>query len=471
MRIPTAATAAASKRRVLITTAMALWALALRNYNVLNARALSSTVRNSAFTTTTSLSFRDTAREGNTRRVVFAATTVGFGHATIPWSPRRSSPTDTRLSLRSRHSFAEAEEPDARRESTHSAALSPRQQILSRFEACHGSSSPAAETKQRTKKTKARKGSRQKHHQDRPNTRTIEAPFPPFSSASAKYEAERKALIDTLDWLEGVVIGYNLCPFAEAPMLRSELSIEVVLGNNEEEILGAVLGECLRLRRERARGTALVVCPDLAPTSFMAFLEIYNVLVEGILPDRGLEEDLQIAPFHPLFVFGDGGEVEEEEDDIGDDATDKDINDDAIDNYTNRSPHPTFHVLREAEVEKAVQALDGNAEKVWKRNVDLLRAMEDLFVVPVRPPSQKLHGDCGGDIPATPSSNEMEENASSSLLRSVFLKGKAGATQSNCPVSNQIRDTTTATLRATSTMKDYKDQIQNLLKEFRKKVY
>ena len=96
-------------------------------------------------------------------------------------------------------------------------------------------------------------------------------------------------------------------------MLREELTIQVVMGTNQTEILAQVLGESLRLRNRP--GTSLVVCPDLCPNNFLAFLEVYNILVEGVLPDQELQDDLQIAPFHPLFVFGDDDDDEEDDED------------------------------------------------------------------------------------------------------------------------------------------------------------
>ncbi|KAL7485463.1 LOW QUALITY PROTEIN: hypothetical protein ACHAW6_011060 [Cyclotella cf. meneghiniana] len=67
---------------------------------------------------------------------------------------------------------------------------------------------------------------------------------------------------------------------------------------------------------------------------------------------RGVE---QITPFHPLFQFEGSG---------------------SVDNYTNHSPYPMFHILRENEVSKAVDKLGGDASQVWKRNVGLLENME-----------------------------------------------------------------------------------------------
>lgn len=65
----------------------------------------------------------------------------------------------------------------------------------------------------------------------------------------------------------------------------------------------------------------------------------------------------EVAPFHPLFQF-EGSDAE------------------SVDNWTNRSPYPIFHILREDEVGRAADSLDGDAGRVWKRNVGLLEALQ-----------------------------------------------------------------------------------------------
>ncbi len=358
------------------------------------------------------------------------------------WSTRHfhSKDTDT-----TDHRSRRRRRPRAHNNKPKTNQRSPRQQILDTFEASH-----AATTSTSSSTTNN-------------NTNTAEV------------QAQRQALIDTLDWLQDVVIGYNLCPFAEAPLLKDELAIQVLLSSTDErQILATLLAEAKRLQTNP--GTSLVVCPNLSPNNFLGFLETYNVMVEGVLPDHELDDDIQIAPFHPLFVFGDddsatttsttsNSDDEIDGDDIDDDEIDDEIgnknnnnNNDKIDNYTNRSPHPTFHILREAEVATAVEALEGNAEKVWKRNVDLLEALEDLFV-----------------------QDDNGNNDQSDLLRSVFLKGKANArktttTTINSTTSSSTTSTTTSKAEksgcpVTKQIETYQPQIQKLLREFRKKEY
>jgi uncharacterized protein len=163
----------------------------------------------------------------------------------------------------------------------------------------------------------------------------------------------------TVDWVERAVIGLNLCPFAERPLLERFLHVEVVHGTDQVEILARVLAECFLRQYQRGR-TSLLVCPDLFPLNFEAFLEVYNMIQDGMLVEHDLTGDIQVAPFHPFFEFEGSGSY-------------------GVDNLTNRSPYPIFHILREEDVGKAVDALQGDASKVWKRNVRLLEALEDEF--------------------------------------------------------------------------------------------
>ena len=161
----------------------------------------------------------------------------------------------------------------------------------------------------------------------------------------------------TLNWLKQVVIGLNLCPFADLPLRREKIKVDVIRGSDEEKIMLHVTSELLD--RCSIPGTTLVVCPDLYPNNFQKYMEVVNVIEHVIMPGHNdeLVGKVQVAPFHPLFQF-DGSDPDD------------------IDNYTNRSPYPIFHILREDEVAQAVDQLDGDAGKVWKRNIALLEAIQ-----------------------------------------------------------------------------------------------
>jgi len=160
----------------------------------------------------------------------------------------------------------------------------------------------------------------------------------------------------TRDWFERIVVGWNLCPFADRPNRENKLKMEIVRGTNEEEILATILGEAIV--RQELPGTTLVVVPECCPTSFEDYLAYCTTMEEDLLPQHGLENDIQIAPFHPLFEFADST---------------------GVDDWTNRSPFPIFHILREEEVSVAVDKLNGDSSKVWKRNIDLLQDLEEAL--------------------------------------------------------------------------------------------
>jgi uncharacterized protein len=185
-----------------------------------------------------------------------------------------------------------------------------------------------------------------------------------------------------MKWVNKTIVGLNLCPFAEKSISQNELFTTVVRGDDTEEIMSYVLYESI-LRQDDAGTTlgkltshfdkksptkhlisnlyidSLVICPDLYPDSFLDYYDVVCAL-EELLEDKGLDDNVQIAPFHPLFQF-EGSE----QDTIGD--------------YTNRSPYPIFHILREIEVSRAVKKLDNDASKVWTRNIRLLEEMEKEY--------------------------------------------------------------------------------------------
>jgi hypothetical protein len=103
-----------------------------------------------------------------------------------------------------------------------------------------------------------------------------------------------------------------------------------------------------------------VIAPECHPNDFAMYLSFVSALDNDFMDEYDLHGHVQVAPFHPLFEFSGSGK-------------------DGIDNYTNRAPYPIFHVLRESEVESAVDKLGGDASQVWKRNVELLEDMQDTL--------------------------------------------------------------------------------------------
>jgi len=156
-------------------------------------------------------------------------------------------------------------------------------------------------------------------------------------------------------WLKDVVIGLGLCPFAKPEFDAGRIHYAVVCPVTVEDCIAAVIAECRALDKTPSRETSLVIIPE-GLDDFQDYLDVIAA-AETELKSRGYEGIYQLASFHPEYVFK-GADV--------DDAA----------NYTNRSPYPIIHILREASVEAAVAGYD-NPEKIPARNVALMRKMGD----------------------------------------------------------------------------------------------
>ena len=179
--------------------------------------------------------------------------------------------------------------------------------------------------------------------------------MPTPASEPASSALHERAIADTRRWLERAVIGLNLCPFAKAPHVKGQIHYAVCAGGGRRELLHALRAELQALAAADAaeRETTLLIVPD----QFDDFLDFNDFLdeAEALLDALDLQGVLQIAPFHPRFQFADAQ---------ADDIT----------NATNRSPHPTLHLIREASIDRAVEAFP-EAEAIYEVNMATLRKL------------------------------------------------------------------------------------------------
>lgn len=167
-------------------------------------------------------------------------------------------------------------------------------------------------------------------------------------------EAE-EIVIATRTWLEKAVIGLNLCPFAKAPHLGGRIRYAVSVAETPDELRADLVDELETLAAadpEEIETTLLI-----HPRVFADFLD-YNDFLE--VADETLEEldlvgEIQVASFHPRYQFA-GTEPDD------------------IENYTNRSPYPMLHLLRESSVDAAVAAFP-DTEQIYERNIETMRAL------------------------------------------------------------------------------------------------
>ncbi len=144
-------------------------------------------------------------------------------------------------------------------------------------------------------------------------------------------------IAETRDWVERVVIGLKLCPFAPAPALKGLIRYVTSDAETQEAVLEDLASELKHLVASSSDEveTTLLILPRVLQDfhEFNDFLEIADELLRVL----ELEGEIQIASFHPQYQFADT-----EWDDIG--------------NATNQSPYPTLHLLREESVSRAVDS-------------------------------------------------------------------------------------------------------------------
>lgn len=137
-------------------------------------------------------------------------------------------------------------------------------------------------------------------------------------------------------WLNDVVIGLNLCPFATKPQRNQQIKIFVSQASREEALLQDILDQLLELDTKEAQEleTTLVVVPNMLD-DFMDY-NFFIDWVEALIRQQDWEGIFQVATFHPHYCFA--GTCPEDDE-----------------NLTNRSPYPIFHLIREQSMERVLK--------------------------------------------------------------------------------------------------------------------
>lgn len=159
----------------------------------------------------------------------------------------------------------------------------------------------------------------------------------------------------TRDWLEKAVIGLGLCPFAKAVHAKGQIRYVASAAQTAEALVEDLMAE---LRALEAADPAAVDTTLLIHPGVLADFEDYNDfldIADALLDELELSGVIQIASFHPQYRF---------------DGTMRD----AIENYTNRSPYPMLHLLREESVEKAVTTYPDVAD-IPEKNIETMNKL------------------------------------------------------------------------------------------------
>jgi uncharacterized protein len=159
----------------------------------------------------------------------------------------------------------------------------------------------------------------------------------------------------TQQWLERAVIGLNLCPFAKAEHVHGRIRYAVTDATQPNGLLLALEREItFLLAQDPAKTeTTLLIVPHMLADflDYNDFLDEADSMLEFADPDA----QLQIASFHPQYQFA-GTQPDD------------------MENFTNRSPYPTLHLLREDSVERAVASFP-EAATIYERNIATLKVL------------------------------------------------------------------------------------------------
>ena len=154
-------------------------------------------------------------------------------------------------------------------------------------------------------------------------------------------------------WVETVVVDLNLCPFAKRELVKNRVCFAVTQATTEEQLLTALQTELELLSSETSIETTLLIHPNVLH-DFYDYNQFLSY-AEGLLVEMKLEGVYQIASFHPDYQFA------------GTEPTD-------AENYTNRSPYPLLHLIREESLERAIAAYP-DVDKIPLRNTELMNTL------------------------------------------------------------------------------------------------
>jgi uncharacterized protein len=164
-----------------------------------------------------------------------------------------------------------------------------------------------------------------------------------------------QVVTDTVEWLEKAVIGLNLCPFAKAVHVKQQIRYVVSAATTPDELLADLVRELETLAEASPEKieTTLLIHPQVLGDfmNYNDFLDVADAAVEELQ----LDGILQVASFHPDYQF---------------DETHLDD----IENFSNRAPYPTLHLLREDSIDAAVAAFP-DAGDIYERNIETLKTL------------------------------------------------------------------------------------------------
>lgn len=154
-------------------------------------------------------------------------------------------------------------------------------------------------------------------------------------------------------WVDTFVVGMNLCPFAKRELVKQRVRFTVTEASTEDELLQALQAELELLEADPSVETTLLIHPAVLG-DFLDYNQFLDV-ADALLLHMQLDGVYQVASFHPDYQFGGTAPW-------------------AAENYTNRSPYPILHLLREESLDR-VLGDNPDADQIPQRNIDLMNSM------------------------------------------------------------------------------------------------
>ena len=168
------------------------------------------------------------------------------------------------------------------------------------------------------------------------------------------HQPNEVAIINTVQrWVETFVVGLNVCPFAKREVVKNRVRCCVSQANTPELLTVDLERELNRLKENDAIETSLLIHPGVLQDfyDYNDYLHTANTLVGNM----GLDGVFQVASFHPNYQFADTEAADAE-------------------NYTNRSPYPILHLLREKSLTVAIDAYP-DADDIPRNNIKLMNEL------------------------------------------------------------------------------------------------
>ncbi len=159
-----------------------------------------------------------------------------------------------------------------------------------------------------------------------------------------------KIIAAVRQWVETLIVGMNLCPFAKRELVKNRVRFTVTEATTDDELMTALQSELEFLDSDPSVETTLLIHPKVLQ-DFDDYNQFLN-FADRFLAQLRFGGVYQIASFHPDYQFNgtDPGDAE---------------------NYTNRSPYPLLHLLREESLERVIADHPGT-DQIPVRNIELM---------------------------------------------------------------------------------------------------